>query len=530
MHAPPRPAPLAALVVGFCVVALGCRTPPPDDWGDSDTASTAAADAADIDAGTDDGAGVETIASPTLELPSLDGPCTPGATRCAGVELDTCAPAGDGWVRGACFPGTFCQEGACVPIGSNLVIVFDTSGSMSSAVPGVACDQAGFPSCEPAKGCSRMDVAKVVFGKVLAAIDPQRVRMALFHFPSRLARTAADGCDAGYQIGDFSIAADNGAHSISEKTGWYWGFLHEILSVAFPRTVAESAATPAAIGQWMDGVETLGPPVGACAGPPDGCTPALGCGVGTCCSGSCYAPANPELRAVGGTPIGKTLFYVGEYLRHRVVVDGRSCAVDGDCGTPFHRCTGGVCVDPARACRETVVVVFTDGGEANDPKAYFSPLPMAKRLAYGLHCGADADCVGGASCVGGRCLVPNASGHRCLSTGAPCQPNAPVGDPLHCPASSNVLTRCEPDPLPDQIAGSSITAANVLRSPDGRPFGVRVQVVDVSGSATIPESFDLASAGGGRVFTADTADPNALLSALSAAFDLKNKKVCGNVQ
>jgi hypothetical protein len=71
---------------------------------------------------------------------------------------------------------------------------------------------------------------------------------------------------------------------------------------------------------------------------------------------------------------------------------------------------------------------------------------------------------------------------------------------------------------------------NVLRSFDGKPFQVRVIVVDISGSANasdIKGSASIAIAGAGKLLGADASDPQALISTLDSAFDIKQKKVCG---
>ncbi len=517
------------LVISVC--ALSCRSPAPDGYDEAepivDPESGSDAAALDITIGGDASAAADAL---PIALPSLDGPCNAGETRCAGVELDTCAPAGDGWVRSACFPGTACVDGNCQPIGSNLVLIFDTSGSMSAKVAGRACSQPGFPSCDPAKGCSRMDVSKVVFREALEKIDGARVSMALFRFPSGLNDNPSPDCVEGHQVGLFQMSGDPGSQGVTPVTKWYWSAVHEVLAVPFPRTSAEAMARGKELTRWMDGVESLKSTGAACGGaPPNGCASVAACGKGACCAQGCIESVEPELRASGGTPIGKTLFYVGEYLRHRVVVDGATCALDTDCGTPHHRCLQQRCVDQARHCRETVVVLFTDGGQDNDPTNFFAPLPMAKRLGYGLACSSDNDCVGGALCDVGRCLPKSATGMRCLATGEPCQAGAPTGNPLHCPSLPGVGSHCLPESTALQTASAGVAAHNVLRAPDGKPFGVRLVVVDVSGEASLFQSFDLATAAGGRVLTADTADPAAFLTTLTAAFDLKNSKACGNV-
>jgi hypothetical protein len=521
---------LGGLLALACALAVGCRPPPPDDLDADGSADAGALADASADSDADAAAAAGDTGPIGLDLPPLDGNCTPGETRCAGLELDTCGPSGKGWIRSACFPGLACDGGACKAYANNLIIVFDTSGSMSSTVPGVACNQGAFPACAPADGCTRMDVSKVVFAQALAQLNPAQVSLALFRFPTRVFDVSPLSCDVGYQVGIGAMSGDTGAQSVADSTKWFWSYLPEVLAVAFPRGQAEALARPKEMLRWMDGVETLSASGQACGASGQGCIPSPICGgAGGCCAGQCHAFVDPELRATGGTPIGKTLFYVGEYLRSRVFVDGASCTVDADCGTPYHRCEAQRCVDPLRSCRETTVVMFTDGGQDNDPTEFFSPLPMAKRLAYGLGCKVDADCVGGAVCQQGRCLPADATGSRCLATGKPCLPGAAEGDPLHCPALPGVGVLCTADPVLDQVAAAKLPPDNVLRAKDGKPIGARLQVVDVSGANTIAASFALASAGGGRVLTADTADAASLLSALQLAFDLKNKKVCGNV-
>ena len=68
---------------------------------------------------------------------------------------------------------------------------------------------------------------------------------------------------------------------------------------------------------------------------------------------------------------------------------------------------------------------------------------------------------------------------------------------------------------------------NVLRSPDGKPFGVRVNVVDISAQPNLSNSMSVALAGNGKLLGADAADPNTFLESLTAVFDIKNLKVCG---
>jgi len=336
----------------------------------------------------------------------------------------------------------------------------------------------------------------------------------------------------------------------------------------------------------MDGTETK-KQVGTCASTSSyTCNPAPGC-AGACCPvNQCWIHDDPEFRPTGGTPIGKTLFYIGEYLRNRVVIDGKSCKTTADCNnvnydckqdgkhcnTKADGCTKGKCLDPARSCRDTTVVLFTDGGQGNSNK-YFAPWMQAKRLGFGLGCKNDDDCVGDSICAELKGTKPTQKHCRrkttvtdwyCNPTMEPCLPNANEGTGLHCskecvrdplsylshgtwnkpctssndcnvgagekcgipPNSGLTQNHCIGYPAP-LTAISKNSADNVLRSPDGKPFGVRLFVVDISGASSLKNSMSLALAGNGKLLGADASDPDNFLKTLDKAFDIKNLKVCG---
>ena len=74
---------------------------------------------------------------------------------------------------------------------------------------------------------------------------------------------------------------------------------------------------------------------------------------------------------------------------------------------------------------------------------------------------------------------------------------------------------------------------NVLRSFDGKPFQVRVIIVDISGDVSanaVKGSASIAIAGAGKLLGADASDPQAMITTLNSAFDIKHKKVCGITQ
>lgn len=483
--------------------------------------------------------------------------CVPGTTSCEGIKLATCLGDGGGYSVSPCYPGNVCESGKCVPVGANLIIAFDTSGSMSEDVlkPGGGNNcSSGYnvwPKCEYqpqyGAGCTRIGVSKTVFKQALAKLDDQVTRLALFKFPQTLGGSFSS-CDSGQYNGQETMTGDKGTdQDVSASTAWFDKNLKEILCVSYP--AAKGFDSTGAMTKWMDGTENK--------------------------------TNDPELRADGGTPIGKTLFYVGEYLRNYVIVDGKACSTAADCGSVNYVCTPeGVCTDPARSCRETVVVLFTDGGESSSLD-YFGPWVQAKRMTVGLGCQTDSDCANGATCknvgqctktgtgwlgskesvddkpcasdldcgTGGKCTMlqecmvkgdPSGLSYFCSDGGKVCDPlassNCTSTDPnkpckldtasaLYCPA------QCVRDPRAGVYPKTAIAKSSnhVLRSPDGKPFGVRLFVVDI-GSTTgddIRNSWRLAMSGNGRLLGANASDPTAFLSVLDSAFDLKNKKVCG---
>lgn len=497
----------------------------PDSTGNPDGATIA--DAANSDAAADAVDAAADVSKVT---------CTPGVQSCEGPKLKSCLPKGDGYVLSNCFPGTTCSNGKCVAVANNLIIAFDTSGSMSEAVKvgGVNKCTSGYttwPDCEYVKaeyatGCTRMGVSKYVFKQALSKIDESLVHMAMLRFPQKVSANISSSCTSGGYSGSSTISGDGGQQSIGPTDPpWFWTGLQEIMCVPFPKNKAETVKD--AMTLWMDGLETKGP------------------------------PANPELRPNGGTPIGKTLFYVGEYIRNMVVIDGKPCSDDASCGNVNYVCKDSVCVDPNRSCRETVVVLFTDGGEGNS-NSFFAPWVQAKRLGTGLGCKTDGDCVGGATCqtfksctgVSGnltKCLADSdcKSGSKCTDatqcmpteevTGwycskgmAPCLPDAQPGSPAHCAGG-----QCVQDPRMALTAKATKDQDNVLRSFDGKPFQVRVIVVDISGdvsASAVKGSASIAIAGAGKLLGADASDPQAMISTLNSAFDIKHKKVCGITQ
>ena len=99
------------------------------------------------------------------------------------------------------------------------------------------------------------------------------------------------------------------------------------------------------------------------------------------------------------------MFYAGEYIRRHMVVDGKNCQVDADCGNVNYYCNPDTqrCFDPLSSCRKTVIVLLSDGVGEEEEDFFFEPDVTAKRLRYGLGCETNEDCGKDAECQGGTC-------------------------------------------------------------------------------------------------------------------------------
>ena len=177
---------------------------------------------------------------------------------------------------------------------------------------------------------------------------------------------------------------DPDSHTTGPGEDWFKSNMKEVIGVPFSGGTDDNLDE---VLQWMDGVEEL-----------VHLTAVTDCNATTCpgfCDvGNCYLHTNHELRADGGTPLGRTLFYAGEYLRRFVLLEGKACNSKADCSSPHYQCVEGHCRDPLYNCRQTVIVLFTDGGETmNKSKTdFFNPINQAKRMFVGLGCTLDSDC------------------------------------------------------------------------------------------------------------------------------------------
>lgn len=431
--------------------------------------------------------------------------CEPGQKQCSKLQIQVCDEWGTGYAHVPCPPGSACYTDQCEPIKHNVVLIFDTSGSMGSlgaldAVPCICptgCKAQPYPACEDLK-CpqSRLGLAKMVFNQIFTSEVFQRVYFAMLRFPQREKADSPETCGSLFDptgIGHYTnmssagggnsdwISGDDNSHIVADG-GWFDQYLHEILSVPFP--VDEDDDTKPKALEWVDGnevFEKIGP---ACAKNVD-------CPVGVCAidkqsgAGECATHTNHELRATGSTPLGKSLFYAGEFLRKYGTPAGKPCESRADCGNVNYYCgPDGKCFDPLRGCRQNVVILFTDGVEspATETSNFFNPMVQAKRLRYGLGCAFDSDCGTGAKCKSGTCQ----------EYGAP-----------------------SPIMLIDGVG------ANRLKDYEGNPLTAIIHVVDISQGSSDSANAAIAKHGGGIFFPVTNGDPQALLDSINSILDVK---------
>jgi hypothetical protein len=369
---------------------------------------------------------------------------------------------------------------------------------------------------------------KQALNAVIASPDAGGIRFALQRFaqvafpsPTNFGFFLTPECDGGYwDMPEFNVSligGDDDGHTTS-STGWFGQGLGQIIAHGFPAAGLMNLPT---LMSWFDGVETANAN-GAF------CLDSSSCGGGPCLNNSCAVTTNPELRAVGATPVGKSLFYAGEYLRHFVLVEGQFCAVDADCGSSNHTCVDGQCHDPMGYCRENVVILFSDGSETENVHIddFFHPRVQAKRLFYGLGCQGDDQCLSGATCVQGVCRPPGGAVDEaamvCETGGAACNNSIECPDP--CITWDNCQGYCTPTSVD---YADPIDPANRLTDAAGVPRSVRVHVVDASGVEG--QNQVIAAYGGGVHVSVDLADPEELLATVSNILGgVKDANACGS--
>ena len=448
--------------------------------------------------------------------------CEPGLRCREGVAYE-CNESGTHEERTLCPGGRSCIEGECRPILHNVLLLFDTSFSMNQCADGSGddyldcCDNGcpqEWPICETADNpLSKLGMSKALFAEFLATpIASAATRFAMLTFPQE-ENEYDNGCDGGHYGMRSKMSDDAGEHvTPGPPSGWFHTNVKEVVRVPFA-TDWEGDSTWE-IRRWLDFVEIAG--------------------------------ANPELRGAGGTPLGRTMFYAGEYLRHYVVVDGKPCTVDADCKSQDYVCVEGRCKDPARHCRHNVFLVFTDGRESNHRLVdnFYNPAVQARRMKFGLGCRAETDCIGGAICESGFCRRAPVSSGPCTSD-VDCEGEAYCVEgscttpgfewPTNLGACRNSRLPCETDgercdgmfescELLEPRYDDGASGSNVLRAFDGSPIEVTTHVIDVSEEAT--ESSLTAAHGGGLHFATSINAREVLRAILQRTIDFKYGLSC----
>jgi len=437
---------------------------------------------------------------------------------CDGGQLIKCNAYGTDWISIPCPGGTACMDGECVTLQPNVILLIDTSLSMNAVVEkdvypwacsGAGCPPWDFPSCDdPADPKTRLGRVKKALEILVTSDTAEPLRIALQRFPQAGDKSA--DCDDGYYANKTKMTDDNDAH-IAPVGGWFHENLGQIMAVPFNEQGETDAGQILAWSDFAEEVQSTG----------QGCVNSWDCESGICVSDVCHEHSNPELRGMGLTPLGKSLFYAGEYLRHFVLVEGRPCTADTDCASPHHACVEGHCRDPFASCRPNIIIVFTDGGESLNWELtdFFHPRVQAKRLCYGLGCTTNDDCLSGSTCEGGVCKPPpgevDEGGKACTVYDFECSSDA------DCPEfSCGFATTCDGKCMPAAVSVTDGHGSDHLVDHEGNPVSATVHVVDASGEEGANRL--IAAYGCGQHVSVDLADLDGLVAQVLPLFDSKN--------
>ncbi|MFT7580282.1 MAG: hypothetical protein ACI9MR_001951 [Myxococcota bacterium] len=438
--------------------------------------------------------------------------CTPGETTCRDAEVLRCNLTGTAETREQCGAGSACYEGACEPIRHNVMLIFDTSGSMHNYIDPVAtgspvsCQTTGqpcvpdYPACDdPNNPITLFTLAKSVFASSVRDTIGGFSNFALQRFPQVESGRNAANCFLGWYtpVADGRMTGDDDAFE-TQVGGWFDVARDESIVVPFP--IRNTLNNEDELLAWLDFSETL-------ASTDEPCMSDSDCGTGRCgtvgTESRCFYHRNEELQAGGQTPLGKSLFYAGEYFRRSVRVDGKACNSSAQCGASGYQCVDSVCVDPYRNCRDNFIILFTDGKESEytGVDSFFNPLVQAQRLAFGLECAVDDDCRGGATCQELTPTCPDA------------QPPGPGAATLRCVGP-------EQDPS-DVAACADSQGFSALSAPNGQGVSIRTTVITVdpqmATSVDATTNRAVAAAGGGAHLDVTAQDPEAFAIALRQA-------------
>ncbi len=244
----------------------------------------------------------------------------------------------------------------------NIMIIFDTSGSMRNNTGGSDQRFDGSLVCEAADASdagrdgktSRIFNLKKALREALQEVGTDEANFGLMRFPT-LERALSVTCDSSngyvghYHVNNTSaVGGNNGCRLVSHGSnqttygGWYDSDFRQAVVVDVTRRPAAlkpiaadfdpQGANLAEVYKWIDLGETTTAPLPV---------------------------ADPELRALSNTPLGRSLFYARMYFDNFVKPN-----------------------DPKGGCRTNVVILATDGAETCDDTggATFGPVAQASAL------------------------------------------------------------------------------------------------------------------------------------------------------
>ncbi|MCA9517621.1 MAG: hypothetical protein KC635_21925, partial [Myxococcales bacterium] len=186
-------------------------------------------------------------------------------------------------------PGKACYEGQCEFLRHNVLLVFDTSGSMwdyidpPSAVAQNPSDCANtgapcldpFPACDdPEDPLTLITLAKRVFAESVQTSIGAFAQFALQRFPQVEAGSNPANCSLGwYTVPDPPVLTGDDDAWATTAGGWFDQHLREAFVVPFP--VRNNLDNGDDLLEWLDNVESLGASETPCNGNAD-------CGTGRC--------------------------------------------------------------------------------------------------------------------------------------------------------------------------------------------------------------------------------------------------------
>lgn len=472
--------------------------------------------------------------------------CEPFSTRCTadGLSVETCDKFGTGWETKACPASKACLTDSCEPLQHNVLVLMDSSISMIKDFDDLNVEQS-YPACETlADPKTKLTTAKAAFRDAVdaEAVTEGAARIALQRFPqiADLSTDKTESC-TGHYVGfqDDRLPDDDDSHD-TRASAEDWFAAHVGLAIVEPFPANANDYDVEDVRRWMDLEEKTGFGSQSCESDDD-CENSR-CEATTSGDRRCIAHTNPELRAAQSSPIGRSLFYAGEYFRRYVLIDGQACDTDADCASAGYLCYSGKCGDPYRECKRNRIILFSDGGESQHASEddWYNPKVQARRLAYGLGCETDADCRGEATCVlyGHRECVDQVSGN---TTGVDCS----CGEQAcvsYCEGKEDCDVACQdtgdaPDSFcaaPDEqyctdtgaltlpvAAGyaRSDQGVGALSSSDGTPISIKVDVISFGGDIENLRAFNIANAGGGQHVHIDIDATSDLQGAIREGFE-----------